>query len=69
LLESNTKQQECIHHWIIDSPNSHMSSGKCKLCGAVAKFSNTLTGAFMGRYRSEAAPRIEANHLQESSLD
>ncbi len=59
---SKTKRQECIHHWIIDSPNSHMSNGKCKLCGAVTEFSNTLTDAFMRRYSSETAPKIEADN-------
>ncbi len=37
------KQQKCMHHWIIDSPHGHMSYGKCKRCGAVAEFFNTVT--------------------------
>ncbi len=44
-----TKQQKCIHHWIIDSPHDHMSYGKCKRCGAVAEFSNTLLTDFVER--------------------
>jgi hypothetical protein len=38
-----TKQQKCIHHWIIDSPHGQFSYGKCKRCGTVAEFSNTVT--------------------------
>ena len=28
-----TKQQECTHHWIIETACSSMSYGKCKRCG------------------------------------
>lgn len=38
--QSNIKQQKCIHHWIIDSPNGSTSYGRCKKCGAVAEFVN-----------------------------
>ncbi len=69
MLKLETKQQECMHHWIIDSPDSHMSNGNCRLCGAVTEFSNSPSGAFLRRASSETAPGIEADHLQESSLD
>ena len=36
-----TKQQECIHHWIIEPPSSTMSYGKCKRCGKVSEFNNS----------------------------
>ena len=38
-----TRQQNCIHHWIIEPAGSHISEGKCKRCGKVAEFYNTYT--------------------------
>jgi len=46
-----TKQQKCIHHWIIDPPSDNMSYGKCKRCGTVAEFSNTLITDFIERVK------------------
>jgi len=46
MLESDTKQKQCVHHWIIDSPDGPTSFGKCKLCGATAEFSNDLQNVF-----------------------
>ena len=39
-IESNTKQKQCVHHWIIDSAMGPTSFGRCKLCGVIAKFHN-----------------------------
>ena len=33
---------ECNHHWLIDSPNGPMSSGKCKWCGEGRDFKNSV---------------------------
>ncbi len=68
LLKSNTKQQECIHHWFIDSPKGHISYGRCRLCGAVTEFYNTLIDAFVRRGDSKSDTGIK-DYLQESSLD
>lgn len=43
------KQQNCIHHWVIDPPGDHMSNGKCKRCGKVTEFYNTYTNDFVNR--------------------
>ncbi|HYM13970.1 MAG TPA: hypothetical protein VEZ14_00225 [Dehalococcoidia bacterium] len=32
---------ECIHHWVIASPNGAMSLGKCKVCGLEREFPNS----------------------------
>ncbi len=69
LSKSNTKQEECIHHWIIDSPEGPKSYSRCKLCGAVAEFYNTLINAFVRRGGSKSDPGIKVDYLQESSLD
>ena len=31
----------CAHHWVIASPDGEMSTGKCKVCGAVKEFPNS----------------------------
>ncbi len=32
---------QCVHHWMIDSPNGRESGGVCKRCGARKSFSNS----------------------------
>ncbi len=44
-----TKQQNCIHHWIIEPPEGHVSYGQCKRCGTVAEFYNTFISDFVER--------------------
>jgi hypothetical protein len=46
MSEQNKKQRQCVHYWIIDSPDGHTSFGKCKYCGMVKEFSNNLGGIF-----------------------
>jgi len=69
LSKSNTKQRECVHHWIIDSPHGHMSYGKCRFCGAVTEFSNTLRDAFVRKDIPETAPEIKVDDTQTSIPD
>jgi len=69
LSKLNTKQQKCIHHWVIDSPSSHMSNGKCKLCGAVTEFSNALGDAFVRRGVIKTDPGITVDNMQASHPD
>ena len=33
--------KNCVHHWIIDSPNGRESSGACKRCGLERNFANS----------------------------
>ena len=40
MLNSGIKKEQCVHYWVIDSPDGRTSSGKCKLCGLVREFSN-----------------------------
>ena len=69
LSKSNTKQQDCIHHWIIDYPNGHMSKGKCRLCGAVTEFSNILIDAFVRRGNSKIDQGRRVDNMQASHSD
>ena len=48
MVETNAKQKQCVHHWIIDSPNGYTSLGVCKHCGAIAEFSNEFKSDFDG---------------------
>jgi hypothetical protein len=55
----------CRHHWVIDTPNGALSSGRCKRCGVDKEFRNSnedpmwdndsfsLNGS---RYRGRRAP-------------
>ncbi|MEO8540455.1 MAG: hypothetical protein ABI577_12000 [bacterium] len=31
----------CRHHWVIDTPNGSLSSGRCKRCGVAKEFRNS----------------------------
>jgi hypothetical protein len=31
----------CRHHWVIDTPNGALSSGRCKRCGVDRAFRNS----------------------------
>lgn len=35
--------EECVHFWLIESPNGPTSLGVCKLCGRTQAFRNSLT--------------------------
>ncbi len=30
-------KKTCVHHWVIEAPSGHTSSGICKLCGEFRK--------------------------------
>lgn len=32
----------CPHHWVIESPNGPTSVGRCKACGTVREFKNSI---------------------------
>lgn len=36
-----TEPQDCVHHWVIASPNGAMSVGTCKRCGFEKEFPNS----------------------------
>ena len=54
-----TKQQKCIHHWIIDTADGHTSYGSCRLCGAVAEFCNNWIDGFVRIKRPQDNPPIQ----------
>jgi hypothetical protein len=38
-----TKDGQCRHHWLIESPEGPISMGICKLCGAQKEFRNSAS--------------------------
>jgi hypothetical protein len=34
-------QALCRHHWVIETPNGAVSTGRCKRCGVVRDFRNS----------------------------
>ena len=32
---------ECIHHWMVESPNGPISEGVCKKCDQIKQFNNS----------------------------
>ena len=40
--ERTAVEEQCRHHWVIESPNGPSSIGICKRCGAVTESNNYL---------------------------
>ena len=40
MIEAKTKQKNCAHYWILESPDGRTSQGVCKYCGLVDQFTN-----------------------------
>ena len=40
--EEVTRDGQCRHHWLIESPEGPISVGICKLCGAQREFRNSV---------------------------
>ena len=45
---------DCMHHWVIESPNGPTSQGVCKLCGALGEFRNSMPGSGWDRGNPQA---------------
>ncbi len=39
-MQTQSRQNDCVHHWIIDDPNGVYSFGRCTKCGLVKRFIN-----------------------------
>jgi hypothetical protein len=42
MSELAIKTKECVHYWVIESPNGSTSKGWCKYCGITVVFFNDL---------------------------
>lgn len=41
-IEANGDRADCVHHWIIETPNGPTSEGICKGCSASRLFPNAI---------------------------
>lgn len=40
---------ECVHFWVIETPNGPTSEGLCKLCGKAQQFRNSISGSMWNK--------------------
>ena len=45
--------EECVHHWMIDSPSGPASRGACMKCGAEKDFPNTVADSLWGKWEDD----------------
>ena len=45
--------EECVHHWVIDSPSGPASRGVCKKCGAEKDFPNTIADSSWRKWEDD----------------
>jgi len=44
--ERETRTVECRHHWVIETPSGSLSLGRCRRCGAVREFRNSIPDTY-----------------------
>lgn len=61
--EQEEAVSECVHHWMIESPNGPVSMGTCKVCGESSEFKNSIQGSGWDREspQSKRARQAKAN--------
>ncbi len=61
--EQEQAVSECVHHWMIESPNGPVSMGTCKVCGERSEFKNSIQGSGWDREspQSKRARQAKAN--------
>ena len=42
IMDDNSEEDMCSHHWLIESPNGPESTGECKICGEIRMFKNSI---------------------------
>ena len=43
------QNDECVHFWVIETPNGPTSQGTCKLCGKEQEFRNSVSSSTWNR--------------------
>ena len=51
--EEEEQISDCMHHWVIDSPNGPTSVGVCKVCGERSEFRNSMPGSGWDRENAQ----------------
>lgn len=54
---SDSDFQECQHHWVIQEADGPISSGMCRLCGALKEFKNYLEASHWGDEKTRTESR------------
>ena len=48
----------CAHHWVIQAATGPMSSGFCRICGAVKEFKNYVDATYWGDDTASNPPQL-----------
>ena len=61
----------CVHHWLIETPNGRESTGVCKRCGATKEFANSTDQVMWEQtntLRNDLARPTRSSKVDEYSL-
>ena len=68
MTDQNETIIDCVHHWVIESPNGPVSQGVCKLCGLGSEFRNSIQETGWDR-ESQSSKKIKRVKKQTESSD
>ena len=63
--EQTRPESDCMHHWMIESPNGPVSMGTCKICGETAEFKNSIQGSGWDRESPQSKRARQARNEQQ----
>ena len=52
---SESPTDDCVHHWVLGTPEDDVIRGKCKRCGTVREYPASVEGASRQGVYDEAA--------------
>lgn len=68
MTDQNETITDCVHHWVIESPNGPVSQGVCKLCGLGSQFRNSIQETGWDR-ESQSSKKMRRDKKQAESSD
>jgi hypothetical protein len=69
MSDTETKQKQCTHYWVIESPDGRTSLGKCKYCGITSEFTNDWHDALDNMNKKERPSSEEEPDEEEFLID
>ncbi len=63
--EQERTESDCMHHWLIESPNGPVSVGVCKICGEKGEFKNSIQGSGWDRENPQSKRARQARNEQQ----
>lgn len=68
-VENQVEEDQCHHYWIIEAANGPRSRGRCKYCGEIRDFHNSITDLNDPRRRNNPLnlPKISKVKLDKGS--